>query len=290
MWSKFDDQFYLNPKSAMMDRDEQDLYFASVIYCNGQLTDGFIPAGVLVMLCIWAKIPIEANPQASAQAIASRLLEHGFWEEAEGGYMIHDFLDWNISRDEALALKDARSEAGRRGGKASVAKRQALAQASAQAKSKQNLTPSPSLEEYKKGADAPLSVEEKPQAEQPTKTPRVRLDYHNPLWDVAHGLTPDRPTPPPPDTTWLPADVIDLGTAFLTASKIPPPPDKSTRGYWIKELRSMRLEDCLSQDDLRRAVRKMRATGGIIKSPESLRTVALDIRAANESATFSEVY
>jgi DnaD/phage-associated family protein len=147
MWSKFDDQFYLNPKSAMMDRDEQDLYFAGIIYCNGQLTDGFIPVGVLVMLCTWAKIPLDANPQAIAQAIASHLVEHNFWHSVEGGYQVHDFLEWNASKEEVTALKNARSEAGRRGGQKSSAQKtqsEALAQASAQAKSKQNSTQSPS--------------------------------------------------------------------------------------------------------------------------------------------------
>jgi hypothetical protein len=132
MWSKIDDQFYLNVKNATIDRDEQDLYIAGNVYCNGQLTDGFIPAAIVAMLCIWAKIPNEAN----AQAIASRLVEHNYWELIEHGYMVHDFLDWNLSKAEVLELRAARSEAGRRGGLISAANRQA----SAQAKSKQNAT------------------------------------------------------------------------------------------------------------------------------------------------------
>jgi hypothetical protein len=144
MWSKFDDQFYLNPKNAAMSRDEQDLYFAGIIYCNGQLTDGFIPQGMLSMLGAWAKLPIEA----SAQAVAGHLVEHCFWEITANGWQVHDFLDWNISRAEAIALKEARSESGKLGGKASQAKKQALAQANAQAlaqaKPEQNSTQSPS--------------------------------------------------------------------------------------------------------------------------------------------------
>lgn len=147
MWSKFDDQFYLNPKNAKISRDEQDLYIAGIIYCNGQLTDGFIPASVLIMLCCWAKIDFQANAQANAQALARQLVEHNFWEDAPGGYQVHDFLEWNISREEALAMKEARSQAGKLGGKRSAAKREAIAQANAsahaQAKSKQNPTQSP---------------------------------------------------------------------------------------------------------------------------------------------------
>lgn|SRR5574340_128574 len=115
MWSKFDDQFYLNPKNALIDRDEQDLHIAAIIYCNGQLTDGFIPSGALPMLFAWAKL---SDGQANAKAIAKQLVEHSYWENAENGYKIHDFLDWNLSREEVIARREERSASGRRGGQA----------------------------------------------------------------------------------------------------------------------------------------------------------------------------
>ena len=130
MWSKFDDQFYLNPKNALLSRDEQDLHIAAIIYCNGQLTDGFIPNGALPMLYAWAKL---SESQATAKAIAKQLVEHSYWEIAENGYQIHDFLDWNISREDALARKEERSQSGRRGG---------LARAKAIAKQEPKLNPS----------------------------------------------------------------------------------------------------------------------------------------------------
>lgn len=126
-WAKIDDQFYLGLKNAAIDRDEQDLYVASLVYCNGQLTDGFIPNSILMQLYLWAKIPLEANAEAKAQAIASRLVEHEFWHVVDGGYQVHDFLDWNPSRADVMALREARSEAGKRGGEHSAAARQAKA-------------------------------------------------------------------------------------------------------------------------------------------------------------------
>src|SRR5574340_666296 len=128
MWSKFDDQFYLNPKNALIDRDEQDLHIAAIIYCNGQLTDGFIPSGALPMLFAWAKL---SDGQANAKAIAKQLVEHSYWENAENGYKIHDFLDWNLSREEVIARREERSASGRRGG-------QARAKALAKQQPKQN--------------------------------------------------------------------------------------------------------------------------------------------------------
>jgi DnaD/phage-associated family protein len=167
-WAKIDDQFYLNPKNAKIDRDEQDLYLAGLVYCNGQLTDGFIPAGVVALLAVWSKLPIEAN----AQAIASLLVEHKYWDVVEGGYNVHDFLDWNMSKEEVLILKSARTEAGRAGGIKSAAKRQANARASAQAKSKQSSTQSPS--------PSPIKEEE----EEPPQPKNIYTVYSNNIGNI----------------------------------------------------------------------------------------------------------
>lgn len=142
-------------------------------------------------------------------------------------------------------------------------------------------------EDNQKGANAPFSA---PLAEPEPPAPQEKPPYRDQLWDLMHGKTPAEPRPDAVDVEWLAADVLDLGRAFLEATRLPPPRDKSTRGYWIKELRAMRLMDELTQDDIRRAVRKMRDYGGIIKSPESVRTIALDMRAANGPVNFAEVY
>lgn len=144
MWTRIDDQFYLQTKNARIDRDSQDLYLAGLVYASGQLTDGMIPAEKLTLLAIWAKLPSEANIQAIAQA----LVQANFWHVLENGdYLIHDFLDYNPSRAEVEALREARSEAGRRGGQKTASKRasksQAIAMASDQAKLQQSSTPSP---------------------------------------------------------------------------------------------------------------------------------------------------
>ena len=153
MWSKLDDQFYLNPKNALLDRDEQDLHLAALVYASGQLTDGFIPVGVLPMLCIWAKIPVTNDVAIAKQvpevcySIATRLVEHCYWENAEGGYQIHDFLEYNPSREEVLELRNARKAAGRRGGLAKALafakQKPSKSSSKAVAKSYQNSAPLP---------------------------------------------------------------------------------------------------------------------------------------------------
>jgi hypothetical protein len=144
MWAKIDDQYYLNPKNDTVDRDEQDLHLAAIVYANMKRTRGFIAKGRLLMLCVWAKIP-EAN-EAKAEAIASHLVEHRYFDEAPGGYQIHDFGDWNKSQEELDAIRDARSEAGRRGGVASGASRRSKrskSEPNPEPNTNQNTNPSP---------------------------------------------------------------------------------------------------------------------------------------------------
>lgn len=273
-WIKLDDQWMDHPKIIRAGRDARDMWLASLTWCAKHLTDGVFPAELLPALAVAAGINV-----ANCQELATVLVEVCLWESHDGSYLIHDYLEYNPSKEQVESNKKARSKAGRAGGLAKASK----TPSKTLAKSKQNSAPSPSPIKDK-SADALLPEE----AQKPKRTPP---EFSDPLWDVFHGIEPTQPTdPPPPDTTWLPADIIDLGSAFLAASKLPPPPDASTRGYWIKELRSMRLDDDLTQDDMRRAIRKMRDTGGIIKSPQSIRNVAIDIRAASAPPNFAETY
>ena len=197
MYTRIDDQFYMTIKNAQIDRDEQDLYIAGIVFCNGQLTDGFIPAARLPMLAAWAKLPGEAN----IEAIASRLVEHEYWEVVDGGYMVHDFLDWSISREEVLALRETRSQAGRRGGLRSgavrKAKQEAKAEAIASAKAKQKGTHTQSLNLTSSGSsgavpapekepETPTSLsEDEPLAERPDHLITAMALYHNTIGFVA---------------------------------------------------------------------------------------------------------
>lgn len=79
-----------------------------------QLTDGHIPLATALL--------INRKPKVWAKLVEVRLLD-----EAEGGYRIHDFLDWNPSSDEERArreeVREKRREAGRIGGKRSGERR-----------------------------------------------------------------------------------------------------------------------------------------------------------------------
>lgn len=143
-WVKLDDQFADHPKMVVAGPFAMLLHVKALCYCARYLTDGFVPAAVVNSLVYWPP-GVTVDNQALAQALA----QANAWELCEGGYRIHDYLEYQPSREDELQRRAARAEAGKIGGlRSAQAKRQANAQASAQAKpqanGKQNSTPSPS--------------------------------------------------------------------------------------------------------------------------------------------------
>lgn len=136
MWTKIDDRFNNHPKIAQAGPFATLLYIKGLVYCNQYLTDGFIPETVARTLIDWQP---EADAFASKrppdnQALARRLLEHLLWESVDGGYMVHDYLEYQMSKADAEKRKRQQKRAGRLGGQASAqARAQAFGQASAQA-------------------------------------------------------------------------------------------------------------------------------------------------------------
>lgn len=116
-WIKLDDQIFTHPKVVDLSKDAKLLYLAGLCYCGAQLTDGLITNGATRILL--------ATIEANCEAIAS-LVDAGLWETNEaGGYRVHDYLEHQSSRDEVLAVRDARARAGQAGGVKSGATRRA---------------------------------------------------------------------------------------------------------------------------------------------------------------------
>jgi hypothetical protein len=106
-WVKLDDQFADHPKVLAAGPLAGWLYIAGLCYCARQLTDGLIPEGVARRL---ADVP-------NAPKHIAALVRVGLWEQAEGDYRVHDYLDYQPGRERVLATRDARADAGSRGGK-----------------------------------------------------------------------------------------------------------------------------------------------------------------------------
>ena len=156
-WARLNDNFFLDPKIIACDGEAKLLYIAGLTYCAGQLTDGHIPARAVPMIASMAGV---ANAQANAEALLNACL----WQLAgDGGYLVCNYLKYNPSREKVDEVREARKQAGSKGGKASAGKpRIANAQANAQANEQQKASISPSHPHIssptEKGAAAPAPV------------------------------------------------------------------------------------------------------------------------------------
>jgi hypothetical protein len=96
-WLRIDDRVRTHPKIATAGPAAAWLWFCGICYCREHLTDGFIPKPV---------VPNLAMNLTSPWRHAQRLVEVQLWEDAIGGFQVHDFLDWNPSRNDVEAGRD----------------------------------------------------------------------------------------------------------------------------------------------------------------------------------------
>lgn len=108
-WAKIDDGYFEHTKVVAAGRDARDLHLAAICYCSRNLTDGFVPEAALPVVAAHASV-------ARARALADRLVALRLFDPAEGGYAVHDYLDYNPSRESVLTNRAKRAEAGRAGG------------------------------------------------------------------------------------------------------------------------------------------------------------------------------
>jgi hypothetical protein len=106
-----DDNFADHPKVDGVSDGAFRLHVAGMLYAAKQMTDGYIPATRVPRLTRTFK------PRYLAE-----LMESGLWKPADRGHVIHDYLDWNRSREQIETdrerVRKVRSEAGKKGAKA----------------------------------------------------------------------------------------------------------------------------------------------------------------------------
>ncbi len=98
-FAQFHDGFYRNPKVRSVDPSAAWMWAASIGYACENLTDGFIPRAALHDL-----VTLDAKPRLK---LVDQLVGAGLWETCEGGWMIHDFLMWNPSKQAVIARREA---------------------------------------------------------------------------------------------------------------------------------------------------------------------------------------
>lgn len=124
-------EFLTHPKTVSVSPLAQLLFIRSIIYAARHLTDGFIPAGALTYLTCdlrtYSKTlagPLAESYQHTSEqyelvdmeGLISELESVGWWMKITGGYDVHDFLEYQLSRRQVHQLSEKHKQSGKKGG------------------------------------------------------------------------------------------------------------------------------------------------------------------------------
>lgn len=99
-WFRLDDSFHSHPKVIAAGNEAVGLYVRCGTYVAQHLTDGFVGKPVVLLY--------------GSDSLAARLVDAGLWHRARGGWNIHDYLDYNPSREAVEKERKAAAERQRR--------------------------------------------------------------------------------------------------------------------------------------------------------------------------------
>lgn len=127
-WVRVDDHFDEHPKFAQAGPLGTALWLAGLAYCNRNLTDGFIPWAVAHRLVSWEflgdeyhkdrgyvkyTIAITTGMQGddvTSEFVIEQLVSAGLWEVVERGFMVHDYADYQPTKDQVLAERSRNAD------------------------------------------------------------------------------------------------------------------------------------------------------------------------------------
>jgi len=101
-WAKLDDQYADHPKIVAVGPLADWLHTCAIVYCSRYLTDGFVPAIAVAKLANFEGVATLVNgewQQVNVTALVTALLQAKLWDECDGGYVLHDFLQYNPSAE-----------------------------------------------------------------------------------------------------------------------------------------------------------------------------------------------
>jgi hypothetical protein len=151
-WVKIDDAFCDHPKVRSVGAIGQAIQVAAFCYCGRFLTDGFLSGSVAEAIIQSVIAPVTGLDETVAGSATSQrqgngtvytiglnsgvicrdvgefgwsaiMVNSGLWDEVDGGYVVHDYLDYNPSKDEILARKSQLHAAQKKAAASTNAKR-----------------------------------------------------------------------------------------------------------------------------------------------------------------------
>jgi hypothetical protein len=112
---KFDDQFPIHRKVHGLTDAAFRLHVEAIFWCARNLTDGFIAQDDLGSVSRFRR----------PEGYVAELVRRGAWDIADGGWMIHGYLEWQQPRSKVLQVREERRKAGAAGGRKSGENRRA---------------------------------------------------------------------------------------------------------------------------------------------------------------------
>lgn len=100
-WFKVDDALAMHMKAFTAGNRALGLWVRAGSWSMHQLSDGFIPKGVVVAL-------------GGDWDDAAALINAGLWNTADGGYQFHDWAEYQPTREQVLTEREAAAERMRR--------------------------------------------------------------------------------------------------------------------------------------------------------------------------------
>jgi len=107
-WIMLDDNFPDHPKVAGLSNEAYRLFVDGLCHCGRYRTDGWIQNSAISRL---------AAKFRRAQAVVDELVTADLWHRDEhDGYIVHEYLVYQLSAKEIDERRQKRAAAGRRGG------------------------------------------------------------------------------------------------------------------------------------------------------------------------------
>lgn len=124
MWVKIDDGMATHPKILKAGPLALAIQIRAICYSSQNMTDGVIPIEAVPLLMTGLDrygIDLGGNEHFSTGCQADELewpemmVEWGLWEGHPSGYIIHDYLEWNVSKSDREKWKMKLSRSGKKG-------------------------------------------------------------------------------------------------------------------------------------------------------------------------------
>lgn len=100
-WVSLDDRFPEHRKNSGLSDAAFRLHISAICYCNRELSDGVIEAGEVPRLV-----------RRFRRSSLDELVERGHWLPMLDGayYQLHDYLDWNPSKERVMSRRRAAAD------------------------------------------------------------------------------------------------------------------------------------------------------------------------------------